>query len=152
MEKTTPSPAAICPAPATSAHAVRYGSHAGTSDTVRAANSKKCERLYVTSDSPKRIRAVLSQRSRAASLIGQARGASLVDNITAAAASTATSPMANQLISRPGSITISDTRDTVQAIRKGRSTRIATGAVRLRSEEHTSELQSPVHLVCRLLL
>src|SRR5690348_17732963 len=25
-------------------------------------------------------------------------------------------------------------------------------AVRLRSEEHTSELQSPVHLVCRLLL
>src|SRR5690348_18084567 len=24
--------------------------------------------------------------------------------------------------------------------------------VRLRSEEHTSELQSPVHLVCRLLL
>src|SRR5690348_17421542 len=26
------------------------------------------------------------------------------------------------------------------------------GAVRLRSEEHTSELQSPVHLVCRLLL
>src|SRR5690348_18417216 len=26
------------------------------------------------------------------------------------------------------------------------------GAVRQRSEEHTSELQSPVHLVCRLLL
>src|SRR4051794_41285960 len=26
------------------------------------------------------------------------------------------------------------------------------GAPRLRSEEHTSELQSPVHLVCRLLL
>src|SRR4051794_41503612 len=25
-------------------------------------------------------------------------------------------------------------------------------AARLRSEEHTSELQSPVHLVCRLLL
>src|SRR5438876_9297396 len=25
-------------------------------------------------------------------------------------------------------------------------------AIRLRSEEHTSELQSPVHLVCRLLL
>src|SRR5690348_17901850 len=28
----------------------------------------------------------------------------------------------------------------------------ATGRVGLRSEEHTSELQSPVHLVCRLLL
>src|SRR5215216_7010542 len=26
------------------------------------------------------------------------------------------------------------------------------GSVRLRSEEHTSELQSPDHLVCRLLL
>src|SRR5690348_17970334 len=26
------------------------------------------------------------------------------------------------------------------------------GAARARSEEHTSELQSPVHLVCRLLL
>src|SRR6267154_3266628 len=26
------------------------------------------------------------------------------------------------------------------------------GGTRLRSEEHTSELQSPVHLVCRLLL
>src|SRR5438876_8130139 len=26
------------------------------------------------------------------------------------------------------------------------------GAICLRSEEHTSELQSPVHLVCRLLL
>src|SRR5690348_17558521 len=29
---------------------------------------------------------------------------------------------------------------------------MALGAVALRSEEHTSELQSPVHLVCRLLL
>src|SRR6266487_3762753 len=28
----------------------------------------------------------------------------------------------------------------------------AVGAFLLRSEEHTSELQSPVHLVCRLLL
>src|SRR5580704_13690044 len=28
----------------------------------------------------------------------------------------------------------------------------ADGSVTLRSEEHTSELQSPVHLVCRLLL
>src|SRR5947208_11931817 len=30
--------------------------------------------------------------------------------------------------------------------------RSATRAVRVRSEEHTSELQSPDHLVCRLLL
>src|SRR5690348_17715172 len=30
--------------------------------------------------------------------------------------------------------------------------RIAREATRPRSEEHTSELQSPVHLVCRLLL
>src|SRR4051794_18405078 len=28
----------------------------------------------------------------------------------------------------------------------------ALGVAQLRSEEHTSELQSPVHLVCRLLL
>src|SRR6266487_1381431 len=29
---------------------------------------------------------------------------------------------------------------------------VSSGAARSRSEEHTSELQSPVHLVCRLLL
>src|SRR5438876_8932154 len=29
---------------------------------------------------------------------------------------------------------------------------VGGGAMKLRSEEHTSELQSPVHLVCRLLL
>src|SRR5690348_17593075 len=28
----------------------------------------------------------------------------------------------------------------------------SAGEMRVRSEEHTSELQSPVHLVCRLLL
>src|SRR5690348_18090111 len=32
------------------------------------------------------------------------------------------------------------------------SSRSAGGDSRRRSEEHTSELQSPVHLVCRLLL
>src|SRR5690348_18183163 len=31
-------------------------------------------------------------------------------------------------------------------------TRAVSDRVRTRSEEHTSELQSPVHLVCRLLL
>src|SRR5690348_17834083 len=33
-----------------------------------------------------------------------------------------------------------------------RIARLARDAQELRSEEHTSELQSPVHLVCRLLL
>src|SRR5690348_17710870 len=33
-----------------------------------------------------------------------------------------------------------------------RSTRSASRTRSIRSEEHTSELQSPVHLVCRLLL
>src|SRR5690348_18089808 len=33
-----------------------------------------------------------------------------------------------------------------------RNVLLGIGAVVLRSEEHTSELQSPVHLVCRLLL
>src|SRR5437764_2692548 len=32
------------------------------------------------------------------------------------------------------------------------STRAATGELDFRSEEHTSELQSPMYLVCRLLL
>src|SRR6267154_5114203 len=36
--------------------------------------------------------------------------------------------------------------------RRGRPPRTATRGLRPRSEEHTSELQSPVHLVCRLLL
>src|SRR5690348_18201286 len=38
-------------------------------------------------------------------------------------------------------------------IRRGTCrSRRAIGRTRIRSEEHTSELQSPVHLVCRLLL
>src|SRR5690348_17698656 len=36
--------------------------------------------------------------------------------------------------------------------RRGGGGREAQGPPALRSEEHTSELQSPVHLVCRLLL
>src|SRR5256885_10329578 len=36
--------------------------------------------------------------------------------------------------------------------RKRRPPPIAASAARLRSEEHTSELQSPCNLVCRLLL
>src|SRR4051794_41716351 len=37
--------------------------------------------------------------------------------------------------------------DTANTLRAGEATALAG-----RSEEHTSELQSPVHLVCRLLL
>src|SRR5690348_17663042 len=40
-----------------------------------------------------------------------------------------------------------------QVLPAGRRTRHLVGPIgRHRSEEHTSELQSPVHLVCRLLL
>src|SRR5690348_17495776 len=35
---------------------------------------------------------------------------------------------------------------------RGQRLHVAAGHQRARSEEHTSELQSPVHLVCRLLL
>src|SRR6266581_5480207 len=41
---------------------------------------------------------------------------------------------------------------TASRERPGRAIRITPNAVPCRSEEHTSELQSPVHLVCRLLL
>src|SRR5438309_8809733 len=40
--------------------------------------------------------------------------------------------------------------DTTRCFRSGTFLRVATG--RIRSEEHTSELQSQFHLVCRLLL
>src|SRR5690348_17903258 len=39
-----------------------------------------------------------------------------------------------------------------QALYVARRALDGAAAVELRSEEHTSELQSPVHLVCRLLL
>src|SRR5690348_17587175 len=38
------------------------------------------------------------------------------------------------------------------AVSRGRRGGSVSGRPRARSEEHTSELQSPVHLVCRLLL
>src|SRR5690348_18174670 len=38
------------------------------------------------------------------------------------------------------------------AVPEGREIVTVMGEIRDRSEEHTSELQSPVHLVCRLLL
>src|SRR5690348_17694041 len=46
-------------------------------------------------------------------------------------------------------------RRTRQEILRSHSTSLRAGLLandRRRSEEHTSELQSPVHLVCRLLL
>src|SRR5437763_2455062 len=41
---------------------------------------------------------------------------------------------------------------TARAQRDGRAPSLVAGVVRDRSEEHTSELQSPMYLVCRLLL
>src|SRR5258708_21914637 len=38
------------------------------------------------------------------------------------------------------------------ATRRGRKPPLAASVIEKRSEEHTSELQSPDHLVCRLLL
>src|SRR5690348_18347443 len=43
-------------------------------------------------------------------------------------------------------------QDAVSAIYRAESRAVLATLIRLRSEEHTSELQSPVHLVCRLLL
>src|SRR6266581_6778064 len=43
-------------------------------------------------------------------------------------------------------------RRTGPAAGRGGSSSAPAGRVPPRSEEHTSELQSPVHLVCRLLL
>src|SRR4051794_41713531 len=40
----------------------------------------------------------------------------------------------------------------VEAVQSGRIARPLRARCNRRSEEHTSELQSPVHLVCRLLL
>src|SRR5438876_11606311 len=40
----------------------------------------------------------------------------------------------------------------IEFIRTDAVASLSIGADELRSEEHTSELQSPVHLVCRLLL
>src|SRR5690348_17550518 len=43
-------------------------------------------------------------------------------------------------------------RELLPALRKSLWKRFGSGFEEARSEEHTSELQSPVHLVCRLLL
>src|SRR5258708_30245106 len=48
-------------------------------------------------------------------------------------------------------VRLSDRQPVLRALRAASSTG-KTDLVRARSEEHTSELQSPDHLVCRLLL
>src|SRR5256885_13272026 len=55
----------------------------------------------------------------------------------------------------PGITSESSARCTLTLVPTGMVTRLSSGAsvrVHLRSEEHTSELQSPCNLVCRLLL
>src|SRR5690348_17816749 len=47
---------------------------------------------------------------------------------------------------------VSAARDYRGHLTRRRGHRLDRGSTRRRSEEHTSELQSPVHLVCRLLL
>src|SRR4051794_41244291 len=58
------------------------------------------------------------------------------------------------MISAPGpSDSLFPTRGAVQlVVRRTRGTDHRARRMGFRSEEHTSELQSPVHLVCRLLL
>src|SRR5690348_17883429 len=54
--------------------------------------------------------------------------------------------------SAPGSGVHPFHRKPARIVRKVHGEFAARGAIDQRSEEHTSELQSPVHLVCRLLL
>src|SRR3989454_8448961 len=53
---------------------------------------------------------------------------------------------------RDGPASVAETRSTVPARRAEPLTAPLGALVFLRSEEHTSELQSPCNLVCRLLL
>src|SRR5438876_4235920 len=53
----------------------------------------------------------------------------------------------------PGAVTVVSQQTFVQSRPVGRSVIVVPRLhERLRSEEHTSELQSPVHLICRILL
>src|SRR5690348_18433587 len=60
------------------------------------------------------------------------------------------SPQVQQQV-RAGQINIGFTREQVQ-VALGSPDHVFSRVAANRSEEHTSELQSPVHLVCRLLL
>src|SRR5690348_17992774 len=53
---------------------------------------------------------------------------------------------------RRGQTRIYSPRDRARIILILRGRRVGFSLAEIRSEEHTSELQSPVHLVCRLLL
>src|SRR6266487_6420743 len=57
-----------------------------------------------------------------------------------------------ELTNRPSLTLELPALNTVRAAGAGRAAAFEVRPVLLRSEEHTSELQSPVHLVCRLLL
>src|SRR2546422_3085943 len=57
-----------------------------------------------------------------------------------------------ELVDRLGVCLIGQTAEIAPADRKLYALRDATATVESRSEEHTSELQSRLHLVCRLLL
>src|SRR5712675_3490633 len=55
-------------------------------------------------------------------------------------------------ICRPKVIVPRQSLETLRPVRPSLVCSIATSVARFRSEEHTSELQSRLHLVCRLLL
>src|SRR5260370_795711 len=59
--------------------------------------------------------------------------------------------IALRVITRPGP-TIRTTRSTQLPMRAAQARLTATITIAIRSEEHTSELQSHLNLVCRLLL
>src|SRR5947208_11083200 len=61
-------------------------------------------------------------------------------------------PSSQIIESRPDLGSVSRTRASGASVRLSRATRYPEAPSLTRSEEHTSELQSPDHLVCRLLL
>src|SRR5437879_524708 len=59
---------------------------------------------------------------------------------------------ARQLARRAGVLTVPGVVEPIEGLEKASQLARGTGFPVLRSEEHTSELQSPMYLVCRLLL
>src|SRR5256885_12294478 len=58
---------------------------------------------------------------------------------------------ANCIIAHPGA-TARDVLRLIDLVKTRGGARVSNDAIGIRSEEHTSELQSPCNLVCRLLL